>query len=243
MISPRPHAPTDRPDWARRARHWVWAIALTISTLVGTWLGNSLPAQATGVYDMPPFDPQVWVVDRADLFSRLTKGSLEKSLREIAQATDTEIRFVTFRRLDYGETINSFTHELFETWFPEPADQANQIVIAFDAVTNDAAIETGSATKEKLSDEIAQSVAQESLLIPIRDGNYNEAFLGAKDRLGTVLAGNPDPGPPELVEKISVESTFKKAEETDRNGSTVLVVVLLILATAIPMITYFAYVR
>ncbi|TAD73637.1 MAG: YgcG family protein [Oscillatoriales cyanobacterium] len=243
MIDSRPPVPIERPGWARRARHWVWAIALTISTLVGTWLDHSLPAYATGVYDLPPFDPQVWVVDRADLFSRLTKGNLEKSLREIAQKTDTEIRFVTFRRLDYGETINSFTHELFETWFPESADQAHQILIAFDAVTNDAAIETGSAAKEKLSDEIAQSVAQESLLIPIRDGNYNGAFLGAKDRLGAVLAGNPDPGPPELVEKVAVESTFKKAEETDRNGSTVLVVVLLVLATAIPMITYFAYVR
>ena len=226
-----------------RLRHALLAIALTLVTTIGTWLSGSLPAAATGVYDMPLFDPQTWVLDRADLFSRLTQGGLEKSLREVANSTGTEIRFVTFRRLDYGETIDSFAQELFETWFPEPADRANQVLMVFDAVTNDSAIQVGQGAKATLTDDIATSVAQETLRIPIRDGNYNEAFIGAKDRLATVLAGEPDPGPPVIVNKISVESTFKKADETDRGSSTKIVVILLILATVIPMVTYFAYVR
>jgi len=221
----------------------LWALTLALVAAVGLWFSASAPAAATGVYDMPTFDPQTWVLDRADLFSRLTKGSLEKSLRDVAQSTGSEVRFVTFRRLDYGETIDSFAQELFETWFPEAEDQANQVLMVFDAVTNDAAIEVGSSAQATLTADIATSVAQETLLVPIRDGNYNEAFIAAKDRLAVVLAGEPDPGPPVVVSKISVESTFKKAEETDRNGSTILVVVLLILATVIPMVTYFAYVR
>jgi uncharacterized protein len=61
--------------------------------------------------------------------------------------------------------------------------------------------------------------------------------------LAAVLSGEPDPGPPIVENKISAESTFTKAEDTDRGSATILVVVLLILATVIPMLTYFAYVR
>ena len=47
--------------------------------------------------------------------------------------------------------------------------------------------------------------------------------------------------PPEVVDNIQVEGTFKKAEETDQGNATVVVVVLLVLATVIPMVTYFWY--
>ncbi len=96
--------------------------------------------------------------------------------------------------------------------------------------------------KSLLTDEIAQSVAGETLQVPLREGNkYNEAFTAASDRIVTVLSGQPDPGAPEVVDNTQVESTFKKAEETDQGNATVIVVVLLVLATVIPMVTYFWY--
>lgn len=201
------------------------------------------PAIATGVYNMPPVDPNVHVYDEAKLFSRLTTGQLEKKIKAIANAQNINVNYVTFRRLDYGETIESFTKELFTTWYPTEELQANQILMALDVVTSTAAIEVGSAVPETLTEAIATSLAQESLLTPIRDGNYNEAFLSTSDRLATVLAGNPDPGAPEVKSTVSVESTFTSAEDTDQGSATIIVVVLLILATAIPMVTYFAYQR
>ena len=78
--------------------------------------------------------------------------------------------------------------------------------------------------------------------MPLREGNkYNEAFAAASTRIATVLSGEPDPGAPEVVDNIQVEGTFKKAEETDQGNATVVVVVLLVLATVIPMVTYFWY--
>ena len=71
------------------------------------------PAIATGVYNMPPVDPNVHVYDEAKLFSRLTTGQLEKKIKAIANAQNINVNYVTFRRLDYGETIESFTKELF----------------------------------------------------------------------------------------------------------------------------------
>ncbi len=229
--------------WRRLALVTGLVIGLTSFAVLGSGVE---PAIATGVYNMPPVDSSVHVYDEAKLFSRLTKGQLEKKLTAIATSptsNGTNINYVTFRRLDYGETIETFTEKLFSTWFPSEDAQKNQILIALDAVTSSSAIQVGSAIPGALTPEIADSVAQKSLLTPIRAGNYNEAFLSTSDRLGAVLAGNPDPGAPTLASAVAIESTFTSAEDTDQGSATLIVVVLLVLAIAIPMITYFAYAR
>lgn len=207
---------------------------------------GALPAHATGVYSMPSVaagDP-TWVIDEADIISRLNQGKLDRQLAAIAEETGVEVRFVTFHRLDYGETAQSFADQLFETWFPTPESQANQVVLVLDNVTNTTAIHADASVSDRLTAEIAESVAQETLQVPIRDGNkYNQAFLDAGDRLLAVLTGQPDPGPPVVEVTIQTEGTYAKAEETDQNSSTVLIVGFLIAATVIPMVTYYIYVR
>jgi uncharacterized protein len=44
-----------------------------------------------------------------------------------------------------------------------------------------------------------------------------------------------------VEEKVQVAGTFKSAEETDTKNSTIWVVVILIIATVVPMATYFFY--
>lgn len=205
-----------------------------------------MPAHATGVYSMPSVaagDP-IWVIDEADIISRLNQGKLDRQLAAIAEETGVEVRFVTFHRLDYGETAQSFADQLFETWFPTPESQAKQVVLVLDNVTNTTAIHADASVSDRLTAEIAESIAQETLQVPIRDGNkYNQAFLDAGDRLLAVLTGQPDPGPPVVEVTIQTEGTYAKAEETDQNSSTVLIVGFLIAATVIPMVTYYIYVR
>jgi uncharacterized protein len=113
-----------------------------------------------------------------------------------------------------------------------------------DTVTNGTAIISGDKSKTVLTSDIATSIANETLLAPLRDGNkYNQAFLDASDRLVAVLSGQPDPGPPQIIEKVQAERTFKTAEETEeeRGNATAWVVGLLIAATVIPMATYYIY--
>ncbi|WP_445173499.1 photosystem II repair protein Psb32 [Microcoleus sp.] len=203
-----------------------------------------LPALATGVYEMPVLSAgdRTWVFDKGDVLSRSSESNISSVLDNLENKTGKQVRFVTIHRLDYGETTASFTDQLFEQWFPTTEDQTNQILLVLDTVTNSAAIRTGEGVKSLLSDEIAQSVAGETVQVPLREGNkYNEAFAGASTRIATVLSGEPDPGAPEVVDNIQVEGTFKKAEETDQGNATVVVVVLLVLATVIPMVTYFWY--
>ncbi len=227
-------------NWRKYLQPLVTAIAIA---LIASQMAV-LPALATGVYEMPVLSAgdRTWVFDKGDVLSRSSESNISSVLDNLENQTGKQVRFVTIHRLDYGETTATFTDQLFEQWFPTKEDQTNQILLVLDTVTNSAAIRTGEGVKSLLTDEIAQSVAGETVQVPLREGNkYNEAFAAASTRIATVLSGEPDPGAPEVVDNIQVEGTFKKAEETDQGNATVVVVVLLVLATVIPMVTYFWY--
>lgn len=227
-------------NWRKSLQGLVTAFVVLVLTLGML----ATPAFATSVFEIPTLeagDP-TWIIDKGEVLSRSTEGSITSQLENLAQQTGRELRFVTFRRLDYGETPQMFADKLFEQWFPSETSQANQIVLVLDTVTNGAALRAGEGVKSLLTDDIAQSVAGETLPAPLRQGDrYNEAILAASERLIAVLSGQPDPGPPQIVDTTQVEGTFKKAEETDAGNATVIVVVLLVLATVIPMVTYFWY--
>ncbi len=225
-------------------RKYLQALAATIAIALIASQMAVLPALATGVYELPALSAgdRTWVWDKGDVLSRSSESDITNELDNLEKQTGKQVRFVTIHRLDYGETTATFTDQLFEQWFPETEDQTNQILLVLDTVTNSATIRTGEGVKSLLSDEIAQSVAGETVQVPLREGNkYNEAFAAASSRIATVLSGQPDPGAPEVVDNIQVEGTFKKAEDTDQGNATVIVVVLLVLATVIPMVTYFWY--
>jgi uncharacterized protein len=220
----------------------IWLLAPLLTIILGASI-LATPAFATGVYQIPNLTPSGnWVVDQGEVISRINEGKISSAFADLAQKTGNEVRFVTIRRLDYGETPESFTKELFDQWFPTKEAQANQALLVLDTVTNGTAILSGDKVKSLLTDAIAESVATETLAAPLRNGNkYNQAFLDASDRLVAVLSGEPDPGPPEIVDNVQVEGTFTKAEDTDKGNATAWVVGLLIAATVIPMATYYIY--
>lgn len=200
------------------------------------------PASATGVYEIPDFNPDTWVIDQGEILSRSNESQISSNLADLAKTTENQVRIVTIRRLDYGETAQSFTEGLFDKWFPTAEDKANQVLLMLDSVTNNSAIVTGDKIKSLLSDETAESVASETLLVPLRDGNkYNQAFLDAGDRLSKILSGEPDPGPPEVNDAVQVEGNFGKVEGEEKSNAIAWIVGLLIAATVIPMATYYIY--
>ncbi|MBE9247757.1 TPM domain-containing protein [Dolichospermum sp. LEGE 00240] len=201
-----------------------------------------LPAAATGVYEIPSLTADTWILDQGDVISRLNEGQISKAFQDLAQKTGNEARIVTIHRLDYGETPESFAKGLFSKWFPTAAEQANQVLLLVDTVTNRMTLLSGDNVKSLLTDSIAESVVEETLGTALREGNkYNQGFLDVSDRLVAILSGQADPGPPELKETVQVEGTFTKAEETDQGNATAWVVGLLIAATVIPMATYYIY--
>ncbi|OCQ96639.1 beta-propeller domain-containing protein, methanol dehydrogenase [Oscillatoriales cyanobacterium USR001] len=219
-------------------------LMLAIALMVLTTQMLASPAEATGVYEIPNLSAgdRTWVIDRGEILSPMTENNINSVFDNLEKQTGQQVRFVTIHRFDYGETADSFAKELFEKWFPTPETQANQTLLILDTVTNTSAIYAGEGVKSLLTDDIAQSIINETLQVPLRQGNkYNEGFLSASDRLAAVISGKPDPGPTQVAENVQVEGTFKKAEETDVGNATLIVVVLLVLATVIPMVTYFWY--
>lgn len=219
-------------------------LALTLVVLATSAIAS--PASATGIYQIPKVTPggSPWVIDQSEVLSRINEVTISSNLEKLAKQTGNEVRIVTIRRLDYGETPESFAKGLFEKWFPTPEAQANQTLLVIDTLSSGTAIRRGDKSKSLLTDDIAASVVNETILAPLKqDEKYNQAFLDASDRLIAVLAGEPDPGPPQIVANVSTERTFKSAEETDTSNATIWVVGFLIAATIIPMATYYLYVK
>ena len=215
-------------------------ISLTITLLAILLVAT--PASATGVYEIPNFNPDTWVIDRGEVLSRSNESQLSNNFADLANKTGNQIRIVTIRRLDYGETVQSFTEALFDKWFPTAEEKANQVLLILDSLTNYSAIVTGDKVKSLLPEDTAESVASETLLVPLRDGNkYNQAFLDVSDRLSQILSGEADPGPPEVNDTVQVEGTFGKVEGEERSNAVAWIVGLLIAATVIPMATYYIY--
>ncbi len=229
-------------DWKKYRQHFILILALAILTTSAI----ASPASATGIYQIPKLTPggSPWVIDQSEVLSRVNEGTISSNLEKLAKQTGNEVRIVTIRRLDYGETPESFTKALFEKWFPTPEAQANQTLLVIDTLSSGTAIYAGDKAKSLLTDDIAASVVNETILAPLKqDEKYNQAFLDASDRLVAVLSGEPDPGPPQIVANVSTERTFKTAEETDTSNATIWVVGFLIAATIIPMATYYLYVK
>lgn len=220
-------------------QRWLLPFALILMSFV--WVA---PAYATSLYEVPAASSDTHIVDLADIISRINEGKLNTTLSELEEKTGQIVRYVTIRRLDYDETIDSFTEKLFKQWFPTPEAGNNQTLIVIDSLTNNSAIATGDKVKELMPDAIAQSVSQETIQVPLRQGNrYNQAFLDASDRLVAVLSGAADPGAPEVIDNVQVEGTFATPEQTKQSNAIPWVIGLLLAATVIPMATYYWYVR
>jgi uncharacterized protein len=227
-------------------RHYLHRLLLLSIVAVFALGVFTLPAQATAVYEIPAVSAGVptWIIDKADVLSLSTESKVKGTLEQLAKKSGKEVRFVTIHRLDYGETIQTFTDKLFKKWFPSETQQANQALIVLDNVTNTIGIQTGTETQSSLTPAIATSIITETMPAPLRDGNkYNQAFDDAANRLVAVLSGQPDPGPPVIISTPELGRTYLKAEETEANRTnfTIVVVALLIAATVIPMATWWWY--
>lgn len=217
---------------------------LVLGLLAGllTFAIAATPARATTIYELPNISGQApQAIDAAKVLSPLNESTLNKSLKNLATKTGKDVWLVTVR-IGYGDTVEDFTDALFARWFPTPEDRYDRVLLVLDTLTNNGAIRVGEGLQDLLSEDIAQSVATETLTIPVQSGGkYNQAFLDATQRLSLVLSGEADPGPPAIA-TANVEGTFADAEETDDRNAAVWVIGFLVVATIVPMVTYYAYV-
>ena len=154
-----------------------------------------------------------------------------------------DARLVTLRRLDYGLSLETLGEELLQQWHEETSREG-MLLLLIEAQNNSAAIVASADLLEQLPASLLSSTAISTMGLPLREGSrYRQASLDALGRLEVVLQGGEDPGPPQLVERMPVETNVPSKEETASSNAFLWVVVLLVVGTLVPMITWWVFSR
>ena len=199
-------------------------------------------ALATGAQDFPAQLPSTAVVDSADLLSRTASTDLEKRLQALAD-DHVEARLITLRRLDYGLSLEALGQQLVDRWSSSDPNSA-LLLLLIESQNNSAAVVASNDLLEQLPQTLLASTAMGTMGLPLREGaRYRQAGLDALDRLGVVLQGGEDPGPPQLIERMPIETNVPTKEETASSNALMWVVVLLVVGTLVPMITWWVFSR
>jgi uncharacterized protein len=217
---------------------------LVIVLLVVACLFGANSALALTVEDVPPLSEVengkvLFVLDDAEVLSNSTEATLTKELQQLAQDKHIQVRVLTVKRIEFGQPAQEFVDQVFDKWFPTPEAKANQALLLVAVEDHRTAIARGEAVAEVVPQAILQSIVSTNVLYPVQQANYNQAVLDGINRLMAVAYGKPDPGEPVVAQEPAETRNYAKAEETDVNSSTLIVVVLLFLATVIPMVTYY----
>lgn len=226
-----------------RASRWTPVLALlAVLCCALCSLLSPAPALAISAAGLPAAAPQERVLDTADVLSRAARAELGKTL-DTFSADRVDAHLVTVNRLDYGLTLPQLGAELLERWADAGAEP-NQLLFLIDSQTNSAAVVAAPALSGQLDSSLLRSTARTTMAQPIRDGGrYRQGSLDAMTRLLTVLEAGEDPGEPVTAEVVTQPTNIPTKEETASSNAFTWVVVLLVLGTLVPMLTWWVFSR
>jgi uncharacterized protein len=222
-------------------RSKLWSLVMVAALAIAGLIAPSA-ALATGVADFPAQSPSGHVLDSAELLSRAASGDVNQRLEQFSDL-GVDARLVTLRRLDYGLSLDTLGEDLLQQWHEE-SSREGMLLLLIEAQNNSAAIVASADLLDQLPASLLSSTAISTMGLPLREGSrYRQASLDALGRLEVVLQGGEDPGPPQLVERMPVETNVPSKEETASSNAFLWVVVLLVVGTLVPMITWWVFSR
>lgn len=220
-------------------------ISKLLAGLVATCLSLLLivpAALAVAPQDFPSLAPEDPVLDAADVLSRASRSELSTRLEELDQQR-LDARLVTLRRLDYGLSLPAFGETLIEQWSGQ-GSAAPILLFLIEAQNKQAAVVADPSLSQRLPAELLRSTGRTTMSQPLRDGDrYRQASLDGIERLAVVLDGGEDPGPPVEVERTTLPTNVPTQEETQSSNAFTWVVVLLVVGTIVPMVTWWVFSR
>ena len=191
---------------------------------------------------LPTTPPAERVVDEAGVLSRAAIGELTAQLNAF-EPDHIDAHLITVKRLDYGLSLPGLAQDLLTGWLGSGAED-NQLLFLLDSQTNSASVAVSPGLEAELNTELLKSTARTTMAQPLRDGaRYRQASLDAMARLQTVLQGGEDPGEPDIAELVTLATNVPTKEETSESNAFTWVVVLLVVGTVIPMLTWWVFSR
>lgn len=221
---------------------WLPLLGL-IAALIGACFSLApAPALAIAASGLPDAPPQERILDTADVLSRAAIGELSKTLESFS--TDrVDAHLITVNRLDYGLSLPQLGAQVVERWGDAGADPL-QLLFLIDSQTNSAAVVASPDLLGQLDPSLLRSTARTTMAQPIREGGrYRQGSLDAMNRLLAVLEGGEDPGEPATAEVVSQPTNIPTKEETASSNAFTWVVVLLVVGTLVPMLTWWVFSR
>lgn len=218
-----------------------WLLAVLLSLLLPL-----APAHALSLSDLPASPPPAHVLDTADVLSRATRAEIDNQLQDLASER-VDARLITVSHLDYGLDLSQLGSQLLERWAAgtnASGEGDAQLLLLIDTQNKATAIVASSALQRQLPAALLQSTARSTMSQPLREGDrYRQASLDALTRLRTVLEGGEDPGEPVEAEVPVAVSNIPTAEETREGNGLTWVVVLLVVGSVVPMVTWWVFSR
>jgi uncharacterized protein len=203
-------------------------------------------ALAVSATDLPARPPVEHVLDDAKVLSRAGKAEIEHQLESFS-AERVDARLITLTRLDYGLSLDSLANQLLERWTADPPAGTSPdplLLLLLDTQTRATAIAAQAPLDRQLPTELLDSTAATTMAQPLRSGDrYRQAAVDALQRLATVLQGGEDPGEPVVEETAAVVSNIPTREETSSSNAFTWVIVLLVVGTVVPMLTWWVFSR
>lgn len=203
------------------------------------------PALALSVADLPPTPPADHVLDQADVLSRAGRTELERQLRDLA-SDRVDARLITVSRLDYGLDLVSLADQLLQRWSRSEAGESDEpmLLLLIDTQTRAAAVVASAELERQLPQSLLRSTARSTMAVPLREGDrHRQAAVDGLARLRTVLQGGEDPGEPAEPETVVAVSNIPTQEETQSSNAFTWVLVLLVVGTVVPMLTWWVFSR
>ncbi|MCS5690645.1 TPM domain-containing protein [Cyanobium sp. FGCU-6] len=230
------------PSQLRPVRH-----ALLLAVLILTLVVPARSAQALALADLPASPPAERVIDTADVLSRAGRSEIEQKLERFA-ADHVDARLITVKRLDYGVSLDSLGRQLLQRWTPDPAEGRLSgdplLFLLIDAQTRGTAIVASPPLERQLPPELLRSTARTTMAQPLKEGDrYRQATLDALARLDVVIDGGEDPGEPDVPEAPAVVTNIPSQEDTASSNAFTWVVVLLVVGSVVPMLTWWVFSR
>lgn len=205
------------------------------------------PGLALSGRDLPEAPPADHVLDQADVLSRASRAELSRRLAGL-EAERVDASLVTVSRLDYGLSLEALAEQLLQRW--QSGDASEQtggrplLLLLIDSQTKATAVVASPALERQLPPSLLRSTATTTMATPLRQGDrYRQASLDAISRLDAVLQGGEDPGPPVEIEDVAAVSNIPSREQTLSSNATTWVIILLVVGSVVPMVTWWFFSR
>jgi uncharacterized protein len=221
----------------------VSGLLASLVVLALTLLMPLSPVLAFSVADLPAAPPAAHLTDSADVFSRASRAELGRQL-EALNGDRVNAQLITVDHLDYGLDLAGLGDQLLNRWSAASPDGPPLLLLLIDAQNKATAILASPELERQLPATLLRSTARTTMAQPLRDGDrYRQASLDAVLRLRTVLEGGEDAGEPVIPEAVVAASNVPTQEETQQGNGLTWIVVLLVVGSVVPMLTWWVFSR